>query len=174
MEYPKEWDQLPKRERKKRIKELKRRKGKRQALIQKLRNWSVGFIVIGLITSGGHYWWINREVLPPTSSQGHIESSPPSHILDQPMGATVQMHMLEHADGNGPPGVIINYNCNDFECESDLVGQLTDIANEYPEFVYLAPFPGMTEKLVITREGKVETSDSFDKESLVSFIEEGT
>jgi hypothetical protein len=88
------------------------------------------------------------------------------------MGETVQRHMLEHSDGVGIPGVIINYNCVDFECESDLVNQLTEIAQQYPEFVYLAPYPGMTKKLAITRRGKIETFDSFDKEGLVSFIEE--
>ncbi len=171
MEYPEEWNQLPKRERKKKLKELKKRGQKKQDLAKKLRSWGVGLIVIGTIASGGYYWWTNREVLPPTSSQGHIESSPPSHILGQPMSVTIQMHMLEHSDGSGPPGVIINYNCDDFECEDNLVDQLTEIANEYPEFVYLAPYPEMTEKLAITREGKIEIFDSFNKDLLVSFIE---
>lgn len=172
MDYPEEWNQLPKRERKKKIKELKKQKEKRNTFVNKLRNSVIGSVVVAIVVGGGYYWWTNREVLPPTSRQGHIESSPISHILDQPMGATIQMHMLEHADGSGPPGVIISYNCEDFVCEDGLVDQLAQVANEYPEFVYLAPFPGMTEKLAITREGKIETFDNFDKGSLINFINE--
>ena len=171
MGYPKEWDQLSKNERRRNIKALQRQKDKRQALMNKLRNWSIGLIVIAIVAVGGYFWLINREVLPPTSFLGHIESAPLSHISDQPMLITVQKHMLEHADGAGPPGVVINYNCIDFECESDLVRQLTEIAQQFPEFVYLAPYPDMTKKIAITRQGRIETFDSFDKEGLVSFIE---
>ena len=172
MDYPEEWNQLPKRERRKKIKKLKRRKEKRQNLFKKMRSWGINLVIVGIVASGIYYWSTNRKVLPPTSSKGHIESSPSAHILDQPMGAIIQMHMLEHADGEGPPGVIINYNCDDFECEDNLVNQLGEIANEYPEFVYSAPFPGMTEKLAITKEGRIETFKVFNKDALINFIED--
>jgi len=166
-----DWQSLSKQERKNLKKDLKKKDRKRQKTVSKLRSWGIGIAVIVVLTTSGYYWFTSREVLPPKSSQGHIESSPPSHIIDQPMGATIQMHMLEHADGGGPPGVIINYNCDDFKCESDLIVQLTEIAQQYSEFVYLAPYPGMTEKLVTTKEGKIKIYDSFDKDALVSFIE---
>jgi len=172
MDYPKEWNQLPKRERRKKIKKLTRRNEKRHDFIVKMRNWGIGIVAIIVIVGGGYIWRINRVVLPPTSSQGHIETSPPSHILDQPIGPAVQMHMLEHSDGDGPPGVIINYNCDNFECKDDLVNQLTRIAKEYPENVYLAPYPGMTEKIVLTREGKIKSFSDFNKDSIVKFIDE--
>jgi len=170
MDYPEEWDQLPKRERKKRIKGLKKKKEKRQAFAGKLRNWGIGLIILVVVGGGGYFWWTNREVLPPTTTQGHIETAPPSHVIDRPMDSAVQRHMLEHADGGGPPGVIINYNCEDFECESGLIESLAEIANQYPKFVYVAPFTGMTEKLVITRYQKIQTFDNLDKEALVNFI----
>ena len=166
-----DWQSLSKQERRKLKRDLKKKERKRQNIVGKLRAWVVAITVTVVLTTTGYYWITNRQVLPPKGSLGHIESSPPSHILDRPMGTTIQMHMLEHADGGGPPGVIINYNCDNFECENNLVDQLTEIAQQYPEFVYLAPYPGMTKKLAITREGKIETFDSFDKEGLVSFIQ---
>lgn len=116
---------------------------------------------------------LNREVLPPTTMDGHLETVPDSHILDKQMPLTMQKHMLEHADATegGPGGVIINYNCENFDCEEDLIQKLTDVANEYPEFVYLTPFDGMTVKIAITSLGKIEVFDELDEAALVKFIE---
>lgn len=111
------------------------------------------------------------EILPPTTMAGHIEVSPPSHILDEPIDIRVQKHMLEHADGDGPPGVVINYNCVDFACPGDLIPRLAEIVQKYPENVYLAPYHGMSVKIALTRLGKIETLDEFDKEAIRKFIE---
>src|SRR5690554_6837501 len=44
IDYPKEWDELPKRERNKKIKELKKQKENRAKLLKKARN--IGIIVV--------------------------------------------------------------------------------------------------------------------------------
>lgn len=49
MEYPEEWDQLPKRDRKKKIKELKRKKAKQQTAIKKLRNVAISVVVLAVV-----------------------------------------------------------------------------------------------------------------------------
>jgi hypothetical protein len=85
-----------------------------------------------------------------------------STAVDLPSGRGIDQ-WRKHADGNGPPGVIINYNCQDYQCEPDLVERLTAIAQEYLEFVYLAPFPNMTAKIAVTRVGAIETFDTFDE-----------
>jgi len=46
MDYPKEWNDLTKRDRKKKIKELKRKKTKQQTTIKKLRNIAVLIAVL--------------------------------------------------------------------------------------------------------------------------------
>ncbi len=89
----------------------------------------------------------------------------------EPMSLPVQKHMLEHADGGGRPGVIINYNCDDFPCEADVVDRLTEIAQEYPSHVYLAPFPDMDAKITLTHVGKLETLDAIDEARIRAFIE---
>jgi hypothetical protein len=56
-----------------------------------------------------------------------------------------QKHMLEHADGSGRPGVIINYNCAKFRCQD-----------------------GMT----VTKLGKILTLDEPELEKIRVFITE--
>lgn len=107
--------------------------------------------------------------LPPIDIQGHVEASPPSHILKEPMPIEIQKHMLEHADGYGPPGVIINYNCEDYFCEEDLIEKLEEFALKY-NHVYVAPFPGMEAKIALTRYGKIEILDDYDEEKIENFI----
>ncbi len=85
----------------------------------------------------------NPVILPPISANPHVEVSPQEHILTEPMNLSVQRHMLEHADGDGQPGVIINYNCEDFDCNDDFLPTLAKTVETYPNFVYLAPSKNM-------------------------------
>src|SRR3990172_2339486 len=172
MEYPEEWNELPKRERKKKIRALKAQDVSKSSLIGRIRNWSIDLIIAVLLIGGIYYWSTNREILPPTDMAVHIEQNPSSHVMDEPMSLSVQKHMLEHSDGKGQPGVVINYNCEDFGCDSDLKDRLTEIANKYPEFVYIAPFPNMSKKIAITRMGKIQTFNNLEVEGLMRFIEE--
>lgn len=107
--------------------------------------------------------------LPPTTMDKHVEDSPELHVLNVPMPDRVQRHMLEHADGTGSPGIIIQYNCTDYECEENLVQNLTDLVEEYPENVYLAPnsYDG---KIILTKLGRREILDAFDVEKIREFI----
>ena len=52
MKYPEEWNQLPKRERRKKIKGLKRKKAKQQAVVKKLRNAVLVFVIIAVVVTG--------------------------------------------------------------------------------------------------------------------------
>ena len=131
-------------------------------------------ILVLLILGGGLIYLARSyhpKILPPTTMAGHIEQSPPVHILDEPMDVRVQKHMLEHADGDGPPGVIINYNCLDFECRDDLIPNLIEIVQDYPDHVYLAPYRGMTVMIALTKLGKIKTLDQFDEKAVRAFIE---
>jgi len=169
---PKELQELTPRQRKRQRKLLAREASLHQTRVLHLKTWVLRVVLLIPLTLGLVIWLNNRQVLPPTDIAGHIEKNPSSHILDEPLPLEIQKHMLEHADGDGPPGVIINYNCKDFACESDLQENLKHIAEEYPEYVYLAPFPGMTKQIAVTRVGKIESFNSFDRDALHRFIEE--
>ncbi|MBI4447941.1 DUF3105 domain-containing protein [Candidatus Woesearchaeota archaeon] len=139
---------------------------------RKIRNWSI-FITIMALVIGGIYLLVSSiKTLPPTDIIGHIEQSPSSHILKEPMPIKMQKHMLEHSDGKGKPGVVINYNCNDYQCEEGLVNNLEGFAKKYDN-VYVAPFKNMDAKIALTRYGKIEVLDSFDEQRIEQFIQNG-
>jgi len=140
--------------------------------IKKIRNWSIAVVVIAFA-----FWGIialipNSGGLPPTDIQGHIESNPSSHVLKKPMRIEIQKHMLEHADGveGGHGGVIINYNCEDYVCEDNLIQNLEGFASQY-DYVYVVPFKGMDVKIALTKLGRIQTFEEYDAESIKQFIE---
>jgi len=149
-------------------------KEKKPLPVKKLRNWGIFIVVSGLIIFGG-YWIFtgaaSAQALPPTTMVGHTERSPASHILKKPMDIDVQKHMLEHVDGTkgGAGGIIINYDCNNFECESGLVEKLESFAIEYNN-VYVAPFKNMKVKIALTSLGRIETLDQYDDIKIETFI----
>lgn len=140
--------------------------------IKKIRNLVITLAMVAL------FIWViillipNNAGLPPTDMKGHIESNPDSHILKKQMRIEIQKHMLEHADGveGGKGGVIINYNCEDFVCENGLIENLEDFVNQY-DYVYVAPFDGMTSKIALTKLGRIQTFEEYDYTSIKQFIE---
>ena len=145
-------------------------KPKKSLPIKKIRNYSMlisAAVLIGLFLIWG---FSNIKTLPPTDMQGHIESNPPSHILKEQMPIAIQKHMLEHADGTGSPGIIINYNCKDYVCEEDLIKKLESFAVKY-DYVYVSPFKGMDAKIALTKLNKIEILEEYDNEKIKEFIE---
>lgn len=138
---------------------------------KKIRNWIIAIVVIGVI-----FWLItlsfsNIKTLPPTDMLGHVESSPLSHVLKEPMSIPIQKHMLEHVDGEegAGGGVIINYNCKDYNCENSLVENLETFASYY-NYVYVAPFKNMDAKIALTKLNQIEILDEYDKDKIHIFI----
>ena len=86
------------------------------------------------------------------------------------MKLEVQKHMLEHADGKGQPGIIINYNCEDYKCEEKLIKNLESFAEKYTSNVYVAPFPKMDVRIALTKLNKIEILESFDEQKIDNFI----
>jgi len=146
-----------------------KRKDDAQRKVKKTGRYLLYLIILAGIVFGFYMLAKNTKRLPPTSMQNHVEQSPPSHIVDRPIPEPIQKHMLEHADGGGRPGIIIQYNCDDFECKEDLVEKLTELVKKYPRNVYLAPntYDGM---IILTRLGKRKILDVFDEEVIKKFI----
>lgn len=135
--------------------------------------WSIVIVALAAVIGLPAYFYGTAKTLPPTSIEGHIEDNPPSHVLKEPMMLQIQKHMLEHADGSGPPGAIINYNCADFVCEKGLIGKLEAFAEKYPENVYVAPFPRMDAKIALTRHGRIEILEDYNEQKIDAFIRLG-
>jgi len=152
---------------------IERERDKDPVKTKKNKTWFI-IIIIGLVIIFGIYWMsvnASNASLPPISMEGHVERVPSSHILKKPMGLSVQKHMLEHIDGEEGVGggVIINYDCKNFECEGDLIGKLEDFAVKY-DYVYVAPFKNMEVKIALTRLGRIEKYDSYDERKMEIFI----
>lgn len=150
----------------------KRRREKLNRAPKKLGRYLLFVLIVVGIVFGVRALTRLGQNLPPMSQLGHVEINPPSHIMEAPMGEKIQRHMLEHADGEGLPGVIIQYNCKDFDCAPDLVAQLTALVERYPDNVYLAPnrYDG---KIILTKEGQREILDEFDEQAIRAFIGDG-
>jgi len=126
-------------------------------------------IIVGVI--GGIVWLISLNPdLPPITAQSHSEGSPSAHIITTAIPDAIQRHMLEHSDGRGEPGIIIQYNCDDYECEEGVIEQLNSLVSKYPENVYLAPnnYDG---KIILTKIGRREILDKYDEQVIRDFIE---
>lgn len=157
---------------KKKLEERERQKRKEKMRKISKRTAKYAFYVLLLTAAVGALIWFvsSRPKLPPTTTLGHSEGVPPSHILNEPIPDSIQRHMLEHADGRGKPGVIIQYNCKDFSCAPDLIEKLKTLVREYPDNVYLAPnkYSG---KIILTKLGQREILDSFEEDKIRQFIE---
>lgn len=147
-------------------------KERKQLPVKKVRNWSILIIITSLIIAGIVWGTSNIERLPPTDMNGHVESNPSSHVLKEPMPIAIQKHMLEHIDGaeGGRGGVIINYNCKDYECEEGMVDKLESFGAQY-DYVYVAPFKGMDAKIALTKLGKIDVLEEYDETVIKNFIE---
>ncbi len=156
-----------------RKKKKKNKEKKQKNISQALNKWKKRIIYL-VITGAALYGFVllvySTPMLPPTSPLNHSEGVPEGYILTEPMLDSVQRHMLEHANGRGRPGIIIQYNCRDYQCEDDLVSKLENIVREYIGYVYLAPgrYDG---KIILTKTGQMEILDRYDEDRIRAFIE---
>ena len=137
---------------------------------KRIKFWTITLLVI-IIFWYGFYRIANVKGLPPTDMSGHIEVNPPSHVMRTPMRIEIQKHMLEHVDGGegGRGGIIINYDCENYECEEGLIDQLESFADEF-DFVYVAPYNNMKSKIVLTRLGRLKQLDEYDENIIRFFV----
>ncbi len=171
-EQPNQNLSLTKRERrafKKQRKENERKSEQRKSLAKKILSISLIVLIVGGIIFGFVWYAATRPNLPPITIEGHAETMPQAHISLVPMPDNMQRHMLEHADGGGKPGIIIQYNCQKYSCEPDLIQKLTDLAKQYPENVYLAP-NNYDAKIILTKLNTIQSLDGFDEGAIKKFI----
>jgi len=144
---------------------------KKPVNLKKYKGWAI-FVVVVVVLVWGIMWLSSlRTVLPPTDMANHIEVSPPSHVLKEPMDIRVHKHMLEHADAieGGRGGAIINYNCIQYDCEQGLVENLEAFASKY-DHVYVAPFKNMDAKIALSKLNKQKILEEYDEEQIDLFV----
>jgi hypothetical protein len=103
----------------------------------------------------------NYNSTPPTSGP-HWGQLAPWGASDQPIPNELQIHNLE--DG----GVGVQYNCPD-GCP-ELVAQLEAIVIQYPDRVFMAPYPDMEPPIALTAWNRIDSLDEFDETRIEAFI----
>ncbi len=78
---------------------------------------------------------------------------------------------MERGGSHLAGSMLVQYNCEDYDCEPDLETQLVAIVRNYPPQVYLAPYPRMDAMIALAAPGRLETLDDLDKDRIVQFIE---
>ena len=79
---------------------------------------------------------------------------------------------MERGGGHHVIGsMLVQYNCDDYQCEPDMVEKLEALVRRYPPQVYLAPFPRMDAKIALAAPGRREVLDEFDEQRIRQFIE---
>jgi hypothetical protein len=101
MEYPGEWNDLPKKDRKKKLKELKRKKAKQQATIKKLRN--VVFTITVLVVAIVGYRLVTRKTPEEIAFEQEID------VVS--LEGKVEEFEIEGAN-HVSPGQSVSYNTN--------------------------------------------------------------
>ena len=131
-----------------------------------------GVAVLALVIGGILLLAGTSKVLPPTDfGPNHSESFPPQQINTQPIPRAIQEHVMERG-GNHPQGsMLVQYNCQDYECEPGLVQNLEEIVLNYSPVVYLAPYPAMDAMIALAAPGRLETLDVFNEQRISLFIE---
>ncbi len=139
------------------------------------RNLLVESGVVGaLILAVGSFvlYGSSGKTLPPTSfSANHLETLPQQQINTVPIPILIQEHMMEHVPPSEEPGVLVQYNCDDYLCAPDLVSNLEPLNRDSSRTVFLAPFPRMDAKIALAAPGKLEILDSFDDAKIRDFIQ---
>ena len=129
-------------------------------------------LVLGWIIGGLVFLFTTSKNLPPTKlTHPHTESLPPQQINTQPIPRGIQIHVMERNATHPPGQMLVQYNCQDYKCEPDLIQKLTDLVQGYPPSVYLAPFPAMDAKIALAAPGDLVVLKSFDEEKIHDFIE---
>jgi hypothetical protein len=169
---PQAKSQLTKQERRQ-LKEQHQREerasARRKRTMKRAMNTALAILIIGGGILAAVWYASTARNSPPTTMQGHTEVLPQSHISDKSIPDPVQRHMLEHADGTGKPGIIIQYNCQKYACEPDLVEKLKNLAKAYPDNVYLAP-NNYDAKIFLSKLNRREILDTFDENKIKQFI----
>ena len=151
----------------------------RRARLRNLRRTlllAAGGLAIVILAIGGLVLFMTtrstfgKELPPTVFTPAHSESFPLQQINNRPIPRLVQEHVMERNAGHERGSMLVQYNCVDYQCESDLVEKLTEIVLNFPSYVYLAPYPTMDAKIALAAPGRLLTLDTLDENKIRKFI----
>ncbi len=99
---------------------------------------------------------------PPTSGP-HLSGTASWGVSSVPITKELQVHNLE--DG----GVVINYRP---DVDKGMVDKLAELARSYPGDILMAPYPGLSNSIVLTAWNRVDRLDALDEARIRRFVNE--
>ena len=136
---------------------------------KRFRNIAILVVILAIVVYGFSAV-SGRESLPTKTMDNHIEVWPNSQISKSPLNPKIHRHILEHANNaEEEPGVVINYDCRNYDCEAGLIQDLEDFTKNN-EIVYVAPYKNMKAKIVVTKLNRQITLDALDTKRIENFI----
>ncbi len=127
--------------------------------------------ITGLVVGAIFFFIANSNILPPTSfGPGHSEQFPARQINAVPIPRAIQEHVMERGGDHPIGSMLVQYNCDKYNCEPDMITKLEAIVSARPSNVYLAPYPAMDAKIALAAPGRLVTLDEFDESRITKFI----
>ena len=137
---------------------------------------AVGGIAVVALAIGGLVLFMSTrstfgKELPPTGfTAAHLETLPTRQINSQPIPRLAQEHVMERDSGHEKGSMLVQYNCVKYDCEPDLVDRLKEIVLDFPEYVWLAPYPTMDAKIALAAPGRLLLLDALEESKIRKFI----
>lgn len=191
MEYPDNWSQLSKHERKEYKRSYYREQQRKQYKTSSYKKYGL-YTLIGLAVIAGGYLLVkelsrpqpgefisslgNKHIQEITNAHDPYNSIPPTSgthvggkanwgISDSPIPDELQLHNLE--DG----GIGIQYNCSLVENDcKQLIESLATITKKYPDEVFMALYPKLDTKIALTAWTRLDKFNDFDQDRIQLFV----
>jgi hypothetical protein len=198
MNYPEEWNELPKHERKKKLKELRRGQERRSGLMKKVRNWGIAIIVlvVGIVgftqlTKKSPEQIEFEQEVKAVSLDGKVEEFPIEGREHVPIGTSVDYQTNPPTSGNhlAQPkewGIFTN-EIDDMQAVHSMehggiwisykdineeeIAVLEDIGKQNSQSTLVSPRSGNDNKIVVASWGKVMRLEIADKALIQKYID---
>lgn len=198
MDYPEEWNELPKRERKKKLKELRRGQDHKNGLMKKIRNWGIVIVVfvmgiigfIQLTKKTPEQIQFEQEVKA-VSLEGKVEDFPIEGRDHVPAGTNVDYQTNPPTSGSHLAqaeewGIFTN-EIDDMhavhsmehggiwisykDTSEEEITVLEDIGKQNSQSTLISPRSGNDNKIVIASWGKMMKLEAADKVLIQKYID---
>ena len=118
---------------------------------------------------------VASQIIPDGTDYFGYGSSPPTYGPHWPTGATWGIHTEDIRDERqvknlAEGGILIQYDTDDQELIDKLAGFAERQAN-YPCYLIVAPYTGLTSPIVATAWGSMDSMDEYDADRLQQFVD---
>jgi len=197
MDYPEEWNKLPKYERKKKLKQLKREREQKNQFINKVRSWGIVIVVLVIVVAG--YMQLTKKSpkqveferqIKTASLNGKVQKFPIEGRNHVPAGTNVEYKTNPPTSGahlsQAKSWGVYNTKIDDKagvhglehggiwitykNLDEESIKVLREIGKSNPQSVIVSPRQANDDKVVVASWGKMMKLNSVDKALIQKYI----